>query len=188
MFPVNENRLKWEISERRLLLHTTIYDVIAQTEHAAGGRAGEYVAIDAPDWVMTIPVYQDQFVLARQWRHSAERLTTEFPGGVRDGDEDPAHTAFRELYEETGFRAGKLTRLGACNPNPALFKNTFHIYLAEDLIPTGEQHLDADELLRWELRPIDEVLRNWGSPEYSHALMGTALAFWLLRQEGGGRA
>ena len=182
---MNDRQLEWEILERRQLLHTPVYDVIAQKERAEGGRAGEYVAIEAPDWVMTIPVYQGQFVLARQWRHSAERLTTEFPGGVRDGEEDPAQTAYRELYEETGFRAGKLTLLGVCNPNPALFKNTFHVFLAEELVPTGEQHLDDDELLNWELRPIDEVLRAWGSPEFSHALMGTALAFWLLHEKGG---
>ena len=88
--------------------------------------------------------------------------------------------AARELLEETGFRAGKLRLLGHCNPNPALFANRFYCYLAEDLIPTGAQHLDADELLRYERRPIRAVLAGYGSQEYSHALMGTALAFYLL--------
>ena len=180
---MNEEVLKWEILNRRTLLHTPIYDVLSQTERAADGLEGEYVAIQAPDWVMTIPVWQGQFILVRQWRHSAERLTLEFPGGVRDADEDPAETARRELLEETGFRVGRLTKLGAVNPNPALFKNTFHVYLAEELEPSGTQSLDPDELLTWETRPVPEVLNAWGSPEFCHGLMGTALAFYLLRRQ-----
>ena len=128
---------------------------------------------------MVIPVLGDRFVLVRQWRHAAQRITVEFPGGVRDGGEDPAETAARELLEETGFRAGKLTKLGACSPNPALFSNTFHCYLAQELTATGEQHLDEDEVLAYETRPISEVLNAFGGPEFSHALMGTALAFYL---------
>ncbi len=176
---VSDERLKWEVRDTRLLLHTPVFNVYEQLEAAGEGPAGSYVAMSAPDWVMVIPVLGEDFVMVRQWRHAARRLTTEFPGGVRDGDEDPAETAARELLEETGFRAGKLTRLGACSPNPALFANTFHCYLAEDLVSTGEQHLDADELLRYELRPIDRVIASFGNEEYSHALMGTALAFYL---------
>lgn len=177
---MNENQLKWETLDRRKLLHTPVYDVYSQQERSATGIEGDYVAIDAPDWVMTIPVYQGKFVMVRQWRHSAGRLSLEFPGGVADPGEDPAVTARRELEEETGFRAGKLTHLGTVNPNPALFSNHFHCYLAEELTPTGGQHLDADELLNCELVDVDKVLAGYGKPEYCHALMGTALAFYLL--------
>lgn len=179
--------LRWETRSVRSLLHTPIYEVLEQEEVSATGVRGNYVAIQARDWVMTVPVYQGCFVMVRQWRHSADRLTTEFPGGVADANEDPAVTAARELEEETGFRVGKLTHLGTVNPNPALFKNRFHIYLAEDLSPTGEQHLDADELLRYQLIPVDRVIASYGSPEYCHGLMGTALAFYLrlLAREGG---
>ena len=176
---MNDQALTWNVTQSETLLHTPVFDVLAQKEVSAAGPAGTYVAMQAPDWVMVIPVLGEDFLLVRQWRHAARCLTTEFPGGVRDGDEDPAQTAARELLEETGFRAGKLTKLGSCNPNPALFCNTFHCYLAEELEASGQQHLDADELLRYERHPIDEVLADFGSPLYSHALMGTALAFYL---------
>lgn len=176
---MQEDALKWTILDRKLLLHTPVYDVLEQRERSVTGLEGSYVAIDAPDWVMTIPVYQGQFVMVRQWRHSAEAMSLEFPGGVADPAESPADTARRELEEETGFRVGKLTHLGTVNPNPALFKNRFHVYLAEELVPTGRQQLDADELLTYELAPIGTVLAGFGGPEYPHALMGTALAFYL---------
>lgn len=176
---MNENDMKWKTLAVRPLLQTPVYDVISQTEQTSSGLTGDYIAIEAPDWVMVVPVYQGQFVLVQQWRHGEDRLTLEFPGGVADQGEDPAETARRELLEETGFRVGKLTHLGTCSPNPALFKNHFHCYLAEDLEPTGERHLDADELLCCQTLPIDEVISCFGDGRFTHALMGTALAFYL---------
>ena len=176
---MDDEALKWTVSAEKRLLRTPVFEVWEQAEQAAEGLQGSYVAMRAPDWVMVIPVLGKDFLMVRQWRHAARCMTVEFPGGVRDGDEDPAQTAARELLEETGFRAGKLTHLGSCSPNPALFANTFHCYLAEELEASGQQHLDADELLRYERHPIDEVLADFGSPLYSHALMGTALAFYL---------
>ncbi len=171
--------LIWKIEKETRLLHTPVFDVIEQHERSAAGIEGNYVAMDAPDWVMTIPVYRGCFVMVRQWRHAAKQLTTEFPGGVNDRGEDPEITARRELKEETGFEVGRLTHLGSCSPNPALFSNRFHVYLAEDLNPTGKQHLDEDEVLQYELIPIETVISDYGSEEYAHALMGTALAFYL---------
>ncbi len=176
---MTDNDLKWKIEQTENLLHTPVYDVINQHEISATGIAGDYIALDAPDWVMVIPEYQGSFVMVRQWRHSSEELTTEFPGGVVDRGEDPAATAERELFEETGFKVGKLTKLGDCSPNPALFKNRFYVYLAQELTPTGEQDLDDDELLAYRLIPTDEVIASFGKGEFTHALTGTAIAYYL---------
>ena len=176
-------KLKWRITGTKRLLHTPVFDVNEQHEIAATGIEGDYVAMDAPDWAMVVAEYQDSFVLVRQWRHSAECLSLEFPGGVVDGGEDAAPAARRELKEETGFEAGKLTHLGTVSPNPALFKNQFHVYLAEDLKQTGAQSLDSDELLTYELMPTDEVIRGYGKGEFAHALMGTALMLYLQHRQ-----
>ena len=176
---MTDKQLKWTTVEARMLLHTPVFDVLQQTEESGTGLRGEYVAVEAPDWVVVIPVYRDQFVMVRQWRHAEENMTWEFPGGVMNPGEDPAETAKRELLEETGFLAGRITKLGRCSSNPALFKNHFTVFLAEDLEPTGEQHLDADELVNYRLMPQKKVIESFGSEEFSHAFMGTALAFWF---------
>ena len=179
---MNEKDLVWMIESDKQLLHTPVFDVLEQHETAANGIQGDYIAVDAPDWVMVIAVYQGSFALVRQWRHAAQNLSLEFPGGVVDRGEDAETAARRELCEETGFLAGKLTCLGCVSPNPALFKNRLHVYLAEELTQTGEQSLDSDELLTFELMPTDEVIASYGKGEFTHALMGTAMLLYLQHQ------
>lgn len=175
-----ENKdLIWEVGEKEMLLHTPVYDVYSQKETAPNGISGNYITADAPDWVMVIPVIDNNFLLVKQWRHSMLGLSIEFPGGVCDKGENPEVSALRELKEETGYEPGKLTKLGSICPNPALFGNKTHIFLAEDLKGTGVQKLDEDELLEYLQLPIDEVIKDYGSELYQHGLMGTALAFYL---------
>ena len=180
----NDRELTWETTGTRPLLHTPVFDVVGQTEVSAAGQRGDYVSVRAPDWVVVVAVYRDRFVLVRQWRHGASRLTTEFPAGVAEPGETPEQAAARELREETGFTAGKVTLLGSCCANPALFNNQTHIFLAEDLTPTGKLDLDEDELLDPLLVPVDEVIAAFGTGDYVHAYMGTALAFYLRRLSG----
>lgn len=176
---VSDDKLKWTVGENKLVAHTPVFDVYTREECSATGVCGNYIAVDAPDWVMTIPVLGDDFVLVKQWRHASECITVEFPGGVVDGDEDPAKASARELEEETGFRPGRLIKLGQTSPNPALFNNRLHVYLALDLEDTKAQHLDDDEVLECLRLPIRQVLDDYGNEQYTHGLMGTALAFYL---------
>ena len=174
-----DKELRWETLKEEKILHTPVFDVYKQSKVAANGLQGDYVAIDAPDWVVIIAVHEGNFVLVRQWRHGEGKITLEFPGGVVDPGEAPERTALRELEEETGYRAGKVTFLGRVSSNTALFANHFSVYLAEDLVQTGEQHPDPDELIRYEELPVEEVIRRYGDEELTHAYMGTALAFYF---------
>ena len=177
----NYDALKWNTITSERLLHTPVFDVLQQKEKAATGLEGNYVALTAPEWVVVLAVHGENFVLVRQWRHGEDKITLEFPGGVAEPGETAEESAARELEEETGFRAGRITCLGRVSSNPALFKNHFSVVLAEDLVQTGELHLDADEILSYEELPIAEVFRRYGDDELTHAYMGTALAFYLRK-------
>jgi 8-oxo-dGTP pyrophosphatase MutT (NUDIX family) len=122
---------------------------------------------------------KEQFVMVRQWRHGAEALSLEFPGGVFEHGEDPVEAAARELREETAYRPGKIRKLGEMSPNPAIMANRVHFFLAGDLHPTGNQELDADEYVDVVLVSPEEALRNMGRPPYIHALMAAAMALYL---------
>ena len=104
-----------------------------------------------------------------------------------DEGEDPVESAYRELEDETGFKTGKMTVLGVCSPNPAIFSNSITVCLAEDLTPTNELHLDDDEVLMYEMVPIDEVINSFCKGEYVNAFMGTALALYMRHEQAENR-
>jgi 8-oxo-dGTP pyrophosphatase MutT (NUDIX family) len=142
--------------------------------------------MEAPDWALVVPVMETgqgkAFVMVRQWRHGSGELSLEFPGGVFEPGEHPEEAAARELAEETAYAPGKIRKIGEMSPNPALMSNRVHIFLAESLENRGVRHLDADEYLDVEIVPEEEVLQNMGRPPYIHALMASALAFYLLNR------
>ena len=175
---MNDQKLRWDIQSTKEVLKTPIFTLKLQTEKAAVGIDGDYYAFDAPEWIVVIPVLGDNFVMVRQWRHAMQGITTEFPGGIGDPGEDPLRTATRELLEETGYQAGKMTHIGTCNPNPALFHNQIHFYLAEELTDTGSRHLDDDEVLTGTLVPIKEANSLFASGEFQNAFMGVALMLY----------
>ena len=195
-FTQDDEKLKWQSGEKKLLLKTAVFDVTSsRNTHKEGSREvqGDYIVLDAPDWVIVIPEIEDkeggqkEFFMVKQWRHGSKCLSVEFPGGVIDKGEEPEQAARRELLEETGCKAGKLTKLGVVNPNPALFSNHVHFYLAQDLESTNTQNLDNDEFVNVIKVPVADIKKDMGSEQFPHALMSTAMMFYLMRFPGQAR-
>lgn len=184
-FSSSDENLKWTTLSVKELLKTFIYTVTEKTQQAFNGQTGKFYVINSNDWVIVIPRQNGKLLMVKQWRHGENSLSIEFPGGVIDKGETPEQAAARELLEETGCKALKFTKLGFCNPNPALFSNHIHVFLAEQLIQTGEQHLDHDEFINLLELPEEQLLECIHRPEFSHALMGTAVAFYLSHKKGG---
>jgi 8-oxo-dGTP pyrophosphatase MutT (NUDIX family) len=139
-----------------------------------------------PPWAIIVPLVADKpgfFFLVRQWRHGAKALSLEFPGGVVEKGETPEQGARRELLEETGCTAERLTLLGSMNPNPAIMSNTVHIFLAEGCRRTGNTDPDSDEFLNVEETAEADMITGMGKPPYLHALMASALGLYLAHKQ-----
>ncbi len=92
-----------------------IFQVIESRVESRTGGEMTVSKVASPDWVNVIPSNKDgKLLLIRQFRYGSSRLSWEFPGGMVDGVESPETAALRELEEETGWKAGKITSLGAC--------------------------------------------------------------------------
>lgn len=179
---------RWIEQSRRELLDCGIF--VATERRTAGphGKTGRFVVLDAPDWAIVVPVLEREgkrfLVTVNQYRHGAAELCTEFPGGVVDPGEEPIAAAGRELLEETGYKATKISPLGDCWPNPAFMANRLHIFVAEGLELVASQDLDEHEIVDVHIGLEDEVLAAVGFPPWSHALMSTAAWYysrWLSR-------
>ena len=108
--------------------------------------------IKHPGAVCVIPILPNgNLCLIRQYRYGPRAEFIEIPAGKLDAGEDPLVCAKRELEEEIGYSAGKLTFLTNIHPAIGFSNEKMWMYLAEDLI-LSKQNLDQDEFL--ELYPL----------------------------------
>lgn len=85
-------------------------------------------------------------LMVKQYRYPLGQELLEIPAGKMDEGETPKQCAFRELEEETGYRAKKLTPLGKMYPAAAYDCEVVHLFYAEQLSKSS-QRLDEDEFL-----------------------------------------
>jgi 8-oxo-dGTP pyrophosphatase MutT (NUDIX family) len=179
--------LRWGELSRRRIASCPLFDLYAADRSSAQGKRGEFWLLTAPDWVNVVPLLPTEqgepgFLMVRQYRHGADMITTEFPAGLIETSEEPAAAAARELEEETGYRAGRLTLLSAVSPNPAFMNNRCFTFLAEDLTKIGGTTLDDLEALDPILLPVRDVENRMGSGEFVNAL--SYLAFLCYKRRG----
>jgi ADP-ribose diphosphatase len=92
--------------------------------------------------VMVVPVHKGDLLLALEYAAGTHDYELGFPKGLIDPGESPIEAANRELQEEIGFGAGKLTLLKELTLAPGYFSSRMQIFLAEDLY---ESRLEGDE-------------------------------------------
>jgi 8-oxo-dGTP pyrophosphatase MutT (NUDIX family) len=179
----DEKSLIWTLEDRKTVFSTKVFNIAELKSLSPDAETGIFTVMDASDWAIIIPILrkndEDHFVMVRQWRHGSQEISLEFPGGVFEPGEDGLKAALREMQEETGFTANQMEYAGVMSPNPAIMSNHVHFFIARDLEDTGKQDLDDDEFVDVEIIPAKEVIQGMGRPPHVHALMTSALCFYL---------
>lgn len=127
-----------------------------------------------------ITLVDGKIILEKQYRYPYDEVILEIPAGKCEENEDSKITASRELMEETGYKANKLTYLGSLYPSVAYVDEIIDIYYAEDLIKV-EAHLDKDEELEITYIAIDEVKKLILDGKIKDAK--TIIAFFLFMEK-----
>ena len=174
---------KWEKISTKLLGN---YKIFSLTENQCisprNGKKFPFLVLNTNDWINVIPVTNDRnIVLVKQYRHGNEEITFEIPGGMVDNtDDSPMEAAKRELLEETGYASNEFIELGVCSPNPAIFDNNLHIFLALNAKLVNEQEQDGAEDIEVLKVSIDEFSEYIKSGKINHALV--VAAFHLFKE------
>ena len=124
------------------------------------GRTTIYGVVTFGDCVGVVPFVDEEHVmLVRQYRYvQGENHRWEIPtGGVYQG-ETLEEAAQRELAEEAGYHAGRLTHVSSYYTSKCICDETAHLYVGEDLVPASAPP-DETEFLERRVFPFAEALR-----------------------------
>ncbi len=100
----------------------------------------------------------DKVILVKQHRYPRGNVL-EIPAGTLEKGENPKKCAFRELQEETGYKARKMTPLISYYPSVGYNKEIIHCYLASGLSQPGDLDLDEDEIISVVKVPLKKLIK-----------------------------
>ncbi len=126
-------------------------------------------------------VEEGKILFVKQYRYAYGEEVLEIPAGKLEKGEDPALAAKRELEEEAGVKAEKLTLLFVLYPTPGYNNEKIYIYRAigSERVPA---HLDEDEFLDILWIDKEEVRGMLARGEINDAKTLVALQHYFLHE------
>jgi ADP-ribose pyrophosphatase len=144
--------------KRRVIYRGLKIDLALQSMVLADGTTSEREVVVHRGAVALVPMVDDDHVcLVKNDRFAIGETLIEVPAGTIDEGETPDQTACRELAEETGYRAGRITLLRDWFVSPGVMTERMFLYLCEDLVPGNTDHR-PDERLETLIVPWREAL------------------------------
>ncbi|WP_016798894.1 ADP compounds hydrolase NudE [Vibrio cyclitrophicus] len=158
-------RTKPEILAQQTVAQSKLFSIESLDLRFSNGeeRTYERMKPSGRNAVMMVPITeQGDILLVREYAAGTERYELGFPKGLIDPGEQPNEAAVRELKEEIGFGANKLTPLKEVILAPSYFSSKMTLFIAEELYP---EKLEGDEpepldIVRWPLAQAEELLTH----------------------------
>ncbi len=158
-----------EVLSRRSIHAGRIVRLFLERVLLPNGAQTDLEVIEHPGASAVLPfINTDEVVLIRQHRHCAGGSILEVPAGTLQSGESPEACAFREIEEETGYRAGRLEPLGWIWTTPGFTTEKIFLFAAHDLT-AGRAGLDADEVISPERMTFRDAIERAARGEITDA-------------------
>ncbi len=160
---------------RRRVLRGAQFELVTEPVELPNGRCVDLDLVRHPGAAAVVPFLdEDRVLMIRQYRFATGGEILEIPAGKLDPGEAPEACAARELEEETGYRAGRLEKLGAIWTSPGFTNEVIHLYAAFDL-EAAQQQLEPDEIIELVPMGLKEALDTLRDSTIADAKSMTAL-------------
>lgn len=159
------------------IIDVNVYDVSLPN----GGESKREVA-HHPGAVAVIAMTESgKIVLVRQFRKALEKEIYEIPAGKLEQGEAPIETAYRELEEETGYRAKELTEITSFYTSPGFSDEIIYLFEAKQL-SKGVAQGDEDEFVEMVEVTLEEAQQMIKTKAIHDAKTVFAI-YYLLQQK-----
>ncbi|MGV4319805.1 ADP-ribose pyrophosphatase [Bacillus mojavensis] len=161
-----------------------VIDLYVEDVELPNGKTSKREIVKHPGAVAVLAVTDEgKIILVKQFRKPLERTIVEIPAGKLEKGEEPEYTALRELEEETGYTAKKLTKMTAFYTSPGFADEIVHVFLAEELSVLKEKReLDEDEFVEVMEVTLEDALKLVESREVYDAKTAYAIQYLQLKE------
>jgi ADP-ribose pyrophosphatase len=138
------------------ILGLSIYDLSIQ------GRKVKREMIEHRGAAAILALDKNKVILVKQHRFP-HGYVIEIPAGTLEKGEEPKKCAFRELEEETGYKAKKMTHIVTYYPSIGYNTEAIHCFVASGLKKIADLKLDEDEILsvvKMDLKKLISMIKN----------------------------
>jgi len=148
----------WKKRSSRYLFESPWYRLRQDDVELPSGQAIQYTLVESAGYAMVVPLLDDgRVLLERIYRYTVQETLLECPSGGLDGD-PPELAARRELEEETGWVANRMTSLGSFYGSDGISDECAHFFLATGVTPTGVMKREPTEQIELELMPFERAV------------------------------
>ena len=150
------------------------------------GARGIYGVVETADALGCVPLTDDlEVYLVGQHRYPHDSYSWELPEGGRHEGETVEEGTLRELNEETGLSADRLTSLGTIHTSNCFTNETAYLFMAEGLVE-GDANPDPTEELAVKKVPFADAMDMVidGRIQDSMSIVALYRARDLLRERG----
>ena len=171
---------KPEVLKARITAKSRLFEIEELSLRFSNGveRIYERIAGRGHGAVMIIPVLSDDTILLiNEYAAGMGDYQLTLPKGLIEAGETPLEAANREMMEETGYGAHKLTALKTMTTSPSYMSHKIQVIIAEDLYP---KRLKGDEPEEIEVvpYPIADIPLLVLDENFSEARVIAALLIW----------
>ena len=149
----------WKTKSSKVVYKNPWYRVRQDKVVRPDGKPGEYNVVETQaDACFIVPLSEkNEFYLINQFRYPINEFSWEVPNGSSEG-ENLLKAAKRELWEETGFTAGKVEKIGWFYSMNGISSEKCVVFAAFNIKISGKDMKEEEGIFEVKKFPVKKIL------------------------------